>query len=150
VQVCRVFDQATRSKLLWINLLLDTVASDQGNVLPPYLKSYDVLDATALEALVVRVSQVTRRWCATNLCPVNVWRLYLCQSITWMQLVSGNWLFVASSDDEVSKISCWDLSLVFQGYTEPIAEAYLPGQVRTAHLEVQASGVVLALGFASK
>ncbi|KAJ7084032.1 hypothetical protein B0H15DRAFT_849841 [Mycena belliarum] len=81
-----------------------------------------------------------------NFSPAEIWRLFLPQSITWLRLVVGNWLFVASSDNHTSKISCWDMSLVFQGYTEPIAEAYLPGQVKTGELEIQNSGIVLALG----
>ncbi|KAJ7703914.1 hypothetical protein B0H17DRAFT_39004 [Mycena rosella] len=144
-RVSRVFGQATRNKLLWIHLL-DSAASEEGSLLPTYLKKRDLLDAGALEALATRVSRVTRKWRAKDLCPVNVWRLHLQQSITWLRLVSGNWLFVASSDNHISKISCWDLSLLFQGYVEPIAEAYLPGQVKTAQVEVQAAGVVLALG----
>ncbi|KAJ7811564.1 hypothetical protein B0H14DRAFT_2606492 [Mycena olivaceomarginata] len=67
-------------------------------------------------------------------------------SVTWLRLVSVTWLFVASSDNHASKISCWALASVFQGFKEPLAEAYLPGQVKTGKLEVQESGVVLALG----
>ncbi|KAJ7161170.1 hypothetical protein C8R46DRAFT_1285226 [Mycena filopes] len=147
-QVCRSFNRATRAKLLWINLLKRTAESG-GRALPLHLKPCGSLDGRALEALVVRVSQLARRWKKQDLCPVDVWRLDISRSITWLRLVVGNWLFVASSDHDVSKISCWDLSLVFQGYTEPIAEAYLPGQVETAQLELQDVGVVLALGVAN-
>ncbi|KAJ6492782.1 hypothetical protein C8R47DRAFT_422002 [Mycena vitilis] len=144
-QVCRSFGVATRSKYLWLNVLAE-IAMYEGHVMPAYLKSPDSLDAVALETLVIRISRLADKWRTNDICPVNVWHLNLCQSITWLRLVAGSWLFVASSDNHVSKISCWDLSLVFQGYTEPIAEAYLPGQVQTAKLEVQSTGVVLALG----
>jgi hypothetical protein len=144
-QVCRFFQDATRAKTLWMNLL-DIVSLDDDHVLPFYLKSPDLLDAVALEALVARVSQLKRKWMTNDISPVNVWRLKLPQSITWLRLVAGSWIFVASSDNEVSKISCWDLSSVFQGNTEPIAEAYLPGQVKTGQLEVQNGGIILALG----
>jgi hypothetical protein len=70
--------------------------------------------------------------------------------ITWLRLVSGGLLFVASSDNNVSKISCWDLFSIFKGFTEPIAEAYLPGKVQSARLEVQEWGVALALGLGPK
>ncbi|KAJ7161171.1 hypothetical protein C8R46DRAFT_1194480 [Mycena filopes] len=146
-RVCRSFNRATRAKLLWINQLKIITATDN-HILPQYLKSRDMLDSSALEALVVRVSQLARRWQKQDLCPVDVWRMDISRSITWLRLVAGNWLFVASSDHDVSKISCWDLSLVFQGYTAPIAEAYLPGRVETAQLELQDVGVVLALGVA--
>ncbi|KAJ7161169.1 hypothetical protein C8R46DRAFT_1353790 [Mycena filopes] len=149
-RVCRSFNRATRAKLLWIHQL-KLITATNGHVLPQYLKPRDILDGSAMESLVVRVSQLARKWQKQDLCPVNVWRMDISRSITWLRLVAGNWLFVASSDHDVSKISCWDLSLVFQGYTdsEPIAEAYLPGQVETAQLELQDVGVVLALGVAS-
>ncbi|KAJ7130294.1 hypothetical protein C8R44DRAFT_64037 [Mycena epipterygia] len=96
------------------------------------------------------MSRLTREWEARDLTPVNNWRLYLPQSITWLRLVAGTWLFVASSDNHSSKISCWDLSMVFQGVIEPLTEAYLPGQVKTGKLEVQDSGIVLALGLGAE
>ncbi|KAJ7704433.1 hypothetical protein B0H17DRAFT_1039655 [Mycena rosella] len=96
------------------------------------------------------MARLTDKWAAHDLSPVKIWRLYLPQSINWLRLIAGTWLFVASSDNHVSKISCWDLSLVFQGYIEPLAEAYLPGQVKTGKLEVQASGIVLALGLGAE
>ncbi|KAJ7108070.1 hypothetical protein C8R43DRAFT_1243587 [Mycena crocata] len=129
-QVCRVFGAATQNKLLWMNLL--EASHSEGHVLPLYLKSHHLLDAATLEALVLRVARLARRWKLNDICPVKAWRIHLPQSITWLRLVSGSWLFVASSDNE--------------GYTDPIAEAYLPGQVKTARLEVQDAGIVLALG----
>ncbi|KAJ7108058.1 hypothetical protein C8R43DRAFT_1044313 [Mycena crocata] len=143
-RVCRVFGAATHNKLLWINLL--DISRSEGHVLPLYLKTPHLLDAATLEALVLRVARVARQWKLNDICPVKAWRIHLPQSITWLRLVSGSCLFVASSDNEVSKISCWDLSLMFQGYMNPIAEAYLPGQVKTSQLEVQDEGIVLALG----
>jgi hypothetical protein len=109
-----------------------------------------VLDRVALEALARRVLRLAHKWETGDLAPVNTWRLYLPQSITWLRLVHGTRLFVASSDNYCSKISCWDLSLIFQGDAAPLAEAYLPGQVKTGKLEVQDSGVVLALGLGSE
>jgi hypothetical protein len=148
-KVCRSFSEATCAKALWINLL-EHMASDQGQVLPPCLKSRDKLDGKQLEALVVRVSQLARRWRGNDLQPVKMRRIDIQYPVTWLRLVSGGLLFVASSDNNVSKISCWDLSSIFKGFTEPIAEAYLPGKVQSARLEVQEGGVVLALGLGPK
>ncbi|KAJ6492803.1 hypothetical protein C8R47DRAFT_1012885 [Mycena vitilis] len=147
-QVCRGFYEATRAKQLWLTLL-HTLVSD-GHVLPPYLRKPETLDSAALEALVRRVAQLERKWRSSDLHPAYVWRLNMRQSITWLRLIEGRWLFVASSDIDVSKISCWDLSLVFRGHTDPIAEAYLPGQVKTAQVQLQDTGVVLALGLGPK
>jgi hypothetical protein len=49
-------------------------------------------------------------------------------------------LFVASSNNNVGKVSYWDSSSIFK---EPFAKAYLPGKVQSAR---QKGGVVLALG----
>ncbi|KAJ7161180.1 hypothetical protein C8R46DRAFT_360612 [Mycena filopes] len=146
-RVCRSFNGATYAKLLWSNLL--KLADRDGHVLPVYLKHPDSLSAADIEALVIRVSLLARNWKNEDLRPVNVWQMDVRRRITWLRIVNGNWLFVASSDHEVSKLSCWDLSLVFQGYAEPIAEAYLAGQVETAQLEIQELGVVLALSLAT-
>ena len=58
----------------------------------------------------------------------------------------SRWLFVASSDGRVSKLACYDMFWLYGGKMEPIAEAYLPGVVETAQIEVQPQGLVLALG----
>ncbi|KAJ6578652.1 hypothetical protein DFH09DRAFT_1276144, partial [Mycena vulgaris] len=130
-RVCRRFSEAIRTKLLWIHLL-ELIVSDEDALLPKYLNAHYLLSAAELGTLVRRVSRLARKWRTGDLYPVGVWRLNLCQSITWNRLVSGIWLFIASSDNK--------------GCTKSIAEGYLPDQVRTAQLEVQAAGVVLALG----
>ncbi|KAJ7490738.1 hypothetical protein FB451DRAFT_1552360 [Mycena latifolia] len=148
-QVCRVLYAATQAKILWIGILKRETPMGM-QILPPYLKTYDLLDTAPLEALVRRTSTLARKWETRDLSPIGGWRLYLPQSITWLRFVAGSWLFVASSDNHSSKLSCWDLSLFFQGYVEPVAEAYLPGQVKTGKLEIQDSGVVLALGLGAE
>nr|GAT54755.1 predicted protein [Mycena chlorophos] len=62
--------------------------------------------------------------------------------ITWLRLVDGRWVFVAYSNDEISRIACWDL-LATQ--TEAIAEGFLSGRVESARVETQDNGIVLAL-----
>ncbi|KAF7375639.1 F-box domain-containing protein [Mycena sanguinolenta] len=105
-----------------------------------------LLDSGGLEALPCRLAQFGIKWESSLLSPICNWCLYLPQCITWLRLVAGTWVFVASSDNYVSKVSCWDLTLVSRGSEGPLSEAYLPGQVETGRLEVQDSGVVLALG----
>ncbi|KAF7302427.1 F-box domain-containing protein [Mycena chlorophos] len=72
--------------------------------------------------------------------------LHLPQSVTWLRLVGGRWLFVASSDDKVSKLACWDVAFVLEGNARPVAEGYLPGRVKTGAVEAFDSEIVLALG----
>ncbi|KAJ7860488.1 hypothetical protein B0H14DRAFT_2745071 [Mycena olivaceomarginata] len=141
-QTCRSLCTATRTKILWIYIL----ERQNDQILPSYLKDYEQLDSATLEALVRRVSHLAHKWETENLTPILSWGLNLPQSITWLRLVTGRWLFVASSDSCTSKISCWDLSSVFQGSIEPLAEVYLRDQAKTGQVEVQESGIVLALG----
>ncbi|KAJ6546354.1 hypothetical protein B0H10DRAFT_2131537 [Mycena sp. CBHHK59/15] len=143
--VCRILFEATRTKLLWIDIL-ERAVLQEACILPSFLKTYDLLDAVALEAVARRGLQLQRKWRAMDLSPSRIWHMNIPQSITWLRLAAGRWLFVTSSDNHVSRISCWDLVLVFQGNKEPIANAYLPGQVNTAEMEIQDSGVVIALG----
>ncbi|KAJ7130301.1 hypothetical protein C8R44DRAFT_731843 [Mycena epipterygia] len=49
-QVCRVLNEATQAKILWIHIL-ERAVQDEGQLLPPYLKRHDLLDAVTLEAL---------------------------------------------------------------------------------------------------
>ncbi|KAK7017338.1 F-box domain-containing protein [Favolaschia claudopus] len=117
-----------------------------------YLGGYECLEASALENLACRVAHLDAKWKARDLSPVRDYQLCLPpQSITWLRLVAGTWLFVASSDNYVSKLTClffrhWDVHSVFRGHHQPLAEAYLPGQVKTGQLEIQESGIMLALG----
>ncbi|KAJ6530909.1 hypothetical protein DFH09DRAFT_1409553 [Mycena vulgaris] len=148
-QVCRALHGATGAKVLWLNVLEQEV-NQKAHILPPYLKTYDLLDAVSIQALVRRILTLARKWETRDLSPANAWRLHLPLSITWIRLVAGSWLFVASSDNQTSKLSCWDLSLVFRGHTKPLAEAYLPGQVKTGKLEIQDCGVVMALGLGAE
>ncbi|KAJ7613783.1 hypothetical protein DFH06DRAFT_1307816 [Mycena polygramma] len=144
-QVCRDLQDVTRAKILWLDLL-HRRSDDSAFLPPPHLRSLHLLDAVALEALVIRMACLARKWISKDPAPVT---FMAAQAVSTHHLASSraaNWLFVASSDHSVSKISCWDLSLVFKGSTCPIAEAYIPGQVETAQLEVQDRGVVLALG----
>ncbi|KAF7302100.1 F-box domain-containing protein [Mycena indigotica] len=77
--------------------------------------------------------------------PSIVFQQRLPQSITWLQLCMGGFLFVTCSDNHSSKIICWDL-LSSPGPPRALAEGYLPGCVKTAKIEVQQNKIVLALG----
>ncbi|KAJ7928791.1 hypothetical protein B0H13DRAFT_964871 [Mycena leptocephala] len=147
-QACRSLCKRQERNL--VDSCVERQIHQEGKVLPPYMKSFDLLDSGVLEALACRVARLDGNWETGVLSPVRDWRLYLPQSITWLRLVAGTWLFVASSDNHTSKISCWHLSSVFLGSKDPVAEAYLPGQVKTGKLEVQDSGIVLALGLGAE
>ncbi|KAJ6544658.1 hypothetical protein DFH09DRAFT_1367834 [Mycena vulgaris] len=91
-KVCRLLYDATRAKVLWITLLERAVRD--GQILPPYLKSYDRLDTFTLEALVRRMSRLTRNWESRDLCP-NV--RYTTQSVPHLMMIWGKRLVILRS-----------------------------------------------------
>ncbi|KAK7055946.1 hypothetical protein R3P38DRAFT_2601025 [Favolaschia claudopus] len=143
-QTCCVLSTVTRTKVLW-NHVLKRHGYMHGSLLS-YLGGYESFEDSALETLACRVARLDARWEAGDLSPVRDYQLRLPQSITWLRLVAGTWLFVSSSDNDISQLTCWDVPSILRGNRQPLAEAYLPGQVKTGELEVQACGMVLALG----
>ncbi|KAF7307572.1 F-box domain-containing protein [Mycena indigotica] len=144
-QVCTTLNRLTRLRSVWLNQLGWLFL--QGVRIPPYIGDYLALDVADLESLVRRLSYASEKWALTGTpSPSRIWPIYLPQSITWLHLTQGRWLFVASSDDKVSKLSCWDIFRIFSGNTEPIAEGYLPDKVKTGKVEVQDCDIILALG----
>ncbi|KAJ7221823.1 hypothetical protein B0H12DRAFT_302740 [Mycena haematopus] len=125
-QACRSLYRATRAKVLWICIVERRIHGCK--VLPPCMKRYDLLDSGALEVLACRMARLDVQWETGLLSSTRNWRLDLPQTITWLRLVAGTWLFVASSDNHVSKINCWDLTLVFRGRKEPVAEPIFPAK----------------------
>ncbi|KAF7302812.1 F-box domain-containing protein [Mycena kentingensis (nom. inval.)] len=144
-QVCAALHRLTYTKAVWL-AQISFLVSD-GAQIPVYLSHYRELDVPSLEALARRLGLSAAKWAAGSLDAARKYPLFLPQSITWLRLVQGRWLFVASSDDRVSKISCWDMARILGGSDEPIAEAYLPGKVETAQLEFKDGAVVISLAF---
>jgi hypothetical protein len=139
--------RATKDKLLWIYILRHLVVN-QGVPLPPYCKSIELLDATQIEAIAVRVACLGRAWHSRRLVPRTFSRMDLPRSVSWLRLVA-RWLFVASSDTSGSSFACYDIGSVLSNNTEPVAECFLSGPVHTADIEIQDEGVVIALAVGS-
>ncbi|KAF7315703.1 hypothetical protein MIND_00085900 [Mycena indigotica] len=141
-QTCRLLQGHGRTKALWIRLL---DRSFHGGPIPPSLINYTSFDAATLETLARRISTLSRR---EDLPPIvsHAWRTQLPRGIQWVGLAASRWLIVASSDRQISTLQCWDLTCAFNGDDHPVAQIYLPAQVKTAKLEVQRSGIILALG----
>ncbi|KAF7307561.1 F-box domain-containing protein [Mycena indigotica] len=148
-QVCSTMDRLMRLKSVWLTQLAWLLR--QGIRIPAYIEDHLALSSPELELLVRRLSYASQKWTQTeNRSPFRTWSINLPQSITWLHLAQGRWLFVASSDDKVSKLSCWDIFRIFKGNTEPIAQGYLPDVVKTGKAEVQDREIVLALGLGSQ
>ncbi|KAF7290896.1 F-box domain-containing protein [Mycena chlorophos] len=143
-QTCRFLCDATRSKSLWVHRM--EALQTRGSNIPPYIHDYHLLESSVLEALVRRLTKVADHQLHRDDAPSRYCSLGLPQPITWLRLVDGRWLFVAFSNRESSQLACWDISGLNAGYGTPVAEAFLPGRVNSAQVEIQCEGIVLALG----
>lgn len=117
--------------------------------LPPYLKPIAALTAEQVEALTRRAAWLAHSWSLGVVRPQTIVRLDLPRSVTWLRLISGRWLFVASYDTRTSSISCWDVEMAFRGVKEPVSEFFFSGPVKSAELETQADGIVVAVSVES-
>ncbi|KAF7292960.1 hypothetical protein MIND_01195200 [Mycena indigotica] len=146
-QVSRVFDAITRVRSLWLTFLRRIL--NKNGLTPSYLGHHEDLDTPVLERLVQRLGNFADKWGSdpTPISPATLIKYNTSLSVTWLKLVAGNWLFVASSDEEKSKISCYDLSVAT---LNEAAHAYLPGRVRTGQVEIKTGSIVLALGLESE
>jgi hypothetical protein len=104
------------------------------------------MDNREVEALVLRIARLQHSYNQGVLLPKTITCLDLSQSVTWLHFVSRRWLFVASLDNYVSKVSCWDLSLINNGLLEPLAKCFLPGPAKTGQIEAQPEGLVITIG----
>ncbi|CAL1697063.1 unnamed protein product [Somion occarium] len=125
---CRHIAQLTKTKQLWCQLYRRVVA-EQGIPVFPYMRPLDILSPSLVEALVVhmvRLDEKTMSQKGARLVPLHQPR-----SVTWIRLVRGQWLLVASSDLNTSVISLWSLSSLLSSpeSSKPIVEAYLDAPV---------------------
>lgn len=86
------------------------------------------------------------RWTNGPLSIKTVARLDLPEAINWLHLVGGRWLLVASSDNRISRLSCFDASLAFSGSPKPVAESWFEAPIHKAGVEVQGNRIVIAAG----
>lgn len=69
------------------------------------------------------------------------------KSVTWVQLVYGRWLLVASSDQSDSLLHLWDLAPFHDtdGGPETVAEVALSGPVKAGYIDHMDGDLVIAL-----
>lgn len=143
-QTCSVLHQVSQAKVVWLNFLnLKNIG-----VAPPYTKVYSEMSGHEVEILTRRSARMEYTWSHGQLGLKHITRLDLPQEVKWLRLLGGRWLLVASADDYVSRLCCFDISL-FSESTKAIAECFFAGAVKTGCAELQSDGlVVIALGIA--
>lgn len=139
----------TKDKLVWIHLLRGLIIKNNIR-LPPYTKPIAALSAEQVEALTRRAAWLGYRWSLGLIQPQAIAKLDIPRTVTWLRLVLGRWLFVASFDTQASCLSCWDVERAFREKTTPVAECFFSGPVRSTQLELQTSRIVIAVSVESR
>jgi hypothetical protein len=144
IQTCRTLRYATHPKTLWLTFLQRLSANDHTR-LPQYIKPLATMTSHEVEILTRRIAQMDRDWDRGQVHPKSITRLDLPQSVTWLRLIAGRWLLVASSDSHTSRLCCFDTSRLAES-TKPATECFFAGRIQTGDVEVQSDGIVIALG----
>ncbi|CAL1699380.1 unnamed protein product [Somion occarium] len=146
---CRRLSWLSTLKVLWLEILQRDIVA-HALPMPSYCLPLGMLSANQVECLVRHLYQVNR----------NVWRpsepyyrtihLPSNRPITWVRLVLGQWVLIASSDTSSSIIALWHLSSLLQVGREstvsPVAQAFLDGPVEQGLVQVHRyHGVTIAL-----
>ena len=115
----------------------------------PYSKPFLELSSSQLEALARHADALESRVSAGRQPRVSV-NLDGVRPITWVHVLQGRWILVASCDSSVSDLSLWPLQALLsveKGQTRPpaTATAYLQGPVAGGIVDILEERVVIAL-----
>lgn len=87
-----------------------------------------------------------------SLAEPRIVRIDQTRSVTWLRLIRGSWLLVATSDKDASSLSLWKLSDILHGGSgvSPVSEAFLPAPVRDGAVDVTEETVTIAVSLYSQ
>ncbi|TCD69480.1 hypothetical protein EIP91_007606, partial [Steccherinum ochraceum] len=144
---CQEVNRISRTKQLWLvvfqrELLRDAITYP----LAQYVRSLDDLSAHETECLVVQILR-HRRNRKISAVPGSVVRFDQVKSVTWVKILQGSWLIVASSDRSASSISLWKVADVLShaAQAKPVAEASLPAPVCGGTVDVQDDSITISI-----
>lgn len=143
-QTCRYLFTISRSRYLWHNVLRRDVV-DERRPVPSYLKPTGELGTAELEALAHRALRLDSP-CQQP----TIVRLDSKRSVTWVRLVHGQWLLVASTSSKDSHtLGLYSLTHTEEGKPTQLAVTQLPGPVSSGEAQVQRDQLIVALCFQS-
>ncbi|THH28824.1 hypothetical protein EUX98_g5349 [Antrodiella citrinella] len=147
---CKEFRRISQAKQLWVSILQRDVLED--SLAYPFVdpvRPLEELSAAETEAVTTHLVRMQRR----DLAPTpRVVRVDQVRSVTWVKLVHGAWLLVATSDADASSIALWKISDILrdESHAKPVSEAFLPAAVRDGVVDVQDGSLVIALSLCAK
>ncbi|CAL1714346.1 unnamed protein product [Somion occarium] len=146
-QTCKYLAALTQSKQLWSHILFRTVIKRNIPLLP-YTRSFQVLSSTEVEIVASHALRLRKQTIAPpQLRRQLVLSLDQSRSVSWLQLVRGQWLLAAFSDTQTSIIRIWSVMDLLSnfGKSSPVAEAYLEAPVASGMVQTRDDQLYIAL-----
>lgn len=105
--------------------------------LPSYFRSLNDLTPRDTETMAIHLVRLLHGGIPSS---PRIIRIDQPRTITWLRLVHGSWLLVATSDTDASSLSLWRLSDILQNGSKavPVSEGFLPAPVRDGAVDVEA------------
>lgn len=134
-------------KQLWAAIWNQDILADR-LLTPAYTLPLDFLSSSQCKSLATHSMNLSRLLTdGGHDCTPAVITLHQPRSVTWVQLIRGQWLLVASSDQSSSKLSLWHLLSMHtsNGPGNPVSEAFLDGPVAGGFVDLQDEIITCAL-----
>ena len=149
--MCRNYDQASRAKTLWRDVLRREIIA--GNLFTPrHRRPFEELSNVECEALVLHALKLRLSLAKSKSKPAIV-PFHQQRSVTWVKIVKSHWLLVASSDGSSSALGIWKLASLKANVATsllPLGEIYLDGPVVNGLVDVRKEEVIIALEMSTK
>lgn len=148
-QTCRSFKRVCSSQRVWLDVLSRDVHS-RSVPTPHYSQPLSSLSGGECEALALHTMRLQDQLCSPKDNAVKFATLHGKRSVTWVRLVQGKWLLVASSERTASVITLWDVASLLSPSSSssppvPTSEASLEAPVYSGLVDVQDGAVTIAL-----
>lgn len=147
-KTCRYIADISRSKDIWITIFRRDVCDAHVPNSACYSKRLEYLTSADCERVAIHSLRLQKSLLSSGgqLSPTVV-RFDTHRSVTWVRIVRGRWLLVASSDAFQSVLTLWPLCAISDHATRPVsaAEAYLEGPVKHGVCDVREGVIYIAL-----
>ena len=127
-------------------ILRHDIFSDR-RLTPSYALPTDELSAAECEVLVLHAVRLNRRLTSKSDAPPILIPFHQSRSVTWVRLIKGQWLLLATSDKNTSVLSIWSLASLsaMDDLQSPVSEAFLDGPVANGLVDMQNDTLTCAL-----
>lgn len=140
-QTCKALYAMTEDQQLWEWVFYHII---QPHV--PYTRSITELAQAHLKAMAIHLQKLDTRTKPSSTLQPRFIGLNQPRSVTWLHIVRGKWLLVATSGHEISSISAFSCAEILRSATpKPFAKAFLPAPVSGGAVEFDGDIMLIAL-----